>query len=92
MSVPEGEREGWSAEEVRVAVARVREARPTAVNLMVCVDRVMTCVWEVSAGELPGERLRQGRHARPPYEEAAPATSTGAASPRMAGSGVLSAG
>ena len=27
---------------MRAAVARVREARPTAVNLMVCVDRVMT--------------------------------------------------
>ncbi|MEU1186496.1 S-methyl-5-thioribose-1-phosphate isomerase [Streptomyces sp. NPDC005859] len=38
----EGEREGWTDEEIRKAVARVREARPTAVNLMVCVDRVMT--------------------------------------------------
>ncbi|MFF1543262.1 S-methyl-5-thioribose-1-phosphate isomerase [Streptomyces sp. NPDC058291] len=38
----QGEREGWSEGEVRAAVARVREARPTAVNLMVCVDRVMT--------------------------------------------------
>ena len=38
----QGEREGWSVDEVRAAVARVREARPTAVNLMVCVDRVMT--------------------------------------------------
>ncbi|MFD5757884.1 S-methyl-5-thioribose-1-phosphate isomerase [Streptomyces sp. NPDC127044] len=36
-----GVREGWSAEETRAAVARVRAARPTAVNLMVCVDRVM---------------------------------------------------
>ena len=42
LAILEGEREGWSAEEVRAAVARVREARPTAVNLMVCVDRVMT--------------------------------------------------
>ncbi|WP_333739452.1 S-methyl-5-thioribose-1-phosphate isomerase [Streptomyces sp. IBSBF 2806] len=38
----QGAREGWSEDEVRAAVARVREARPTAVNLMVCVDRVMT--------------------------------------------------
>lgn len=38
----QGRREGWPAEEVRAAVARVRAARPTAVNLMVCVDRVMT--------------------------------------------------
>ncbi|WP_069771837.1 S-methyl-5-thioribose-1-phosphate isomerase [Streptomyces sp. LUP30] len=38
----QGAREGWSEGEVRAAVARVREARPTAVNLMVCVDRVMT--------------------------------------------------
>ncbi|MDX3114039.1 MULTISPECIES: S-methyl-5-thioribose-1-phosphate isomerase [Streptomyces] len=37
----QGAREGWSEDEVRAAVARVREARPTAVNLMVCVDRVM---------------------------------------------------
>ncbi|MEV6545651.1 S-methyl-5-thioribose-1-phosphate isomerase [Streptomyces sp. NPDC051665] len=38
----EGERKGWTEAETREAVARVREARPTAVNLMVCVDRVMT--------------------------------------------------
>jgi methylthioribose-1-phosphate isomerase len=38
----EGRREGHGPEQVRAAVARVREARPTAVNLMVCVDRVMT--------------------------------------------------
>lgn len=38
----QGAREGWTEDEVRAAVARVREARPTAVNLMVCVDRVMT--------------------------------------------------
>jgi methylthioribose-1-phosphate isomerase len=42
LALIEGEREGWSQAEVRAAVARVREARPTAVNLMVCVDRVMT--------------------------------------------------
>lgn len=42
LALLQGEREGWSADQVRAAVARVREARPTAVNLMVCVDRVMT--------------------------------------------------
>ncbi|MER6186543.1 S-methyl-5-thioribose-1-phosphate isomerase [Streptomyces sp. NPDC001652] len=42
LALVQGEREGWSVDEVRAAVARVREARPTAVNLMVCVDRVMT--------------------------------------------------
>jgi methylthioribose-1-phosphate isomerase len=42
LAIIEGEREGWTEAEVRAAVARVREARPTAVNLMVCVDRVMT--------------------------------------------------
>ncbi|MEY9990082.1 methylthioribose-1-phosphate isomerase [Streptomyces sp. V4I8] len=42
LALLQGEREGWSADGIRAAVARVREARPTAVNLMVCVDRVMT--------------------------------------------------
>ncbi|MET7691157.1 S-methyl-5-thioribose-1-phosphate isomerase [Streptomyces sp. NPDC005483] len=42
LALVQGEREGWSDAEVRAAVARVREARPTAVNLMVCVDRVTT--------------------------------------------------
>ncbi|GAX52764.1 S-methyl-5-thioribose-1-phosphate isomerase [Streptomyces olivochromogenes] len=41
LALLQGGREGWSAEETRAAVARVRAARPTAVNLMVCVDRVM---------------------------------------------------
>ncbi|MER7692769.1 S-methyl-5-thioribose-1-phosphate isomerase [Streptomyces sp. NPDC097610] len=41
LALLQGEREGWSAEGTRAAVARVRAARPTAVNLMVCVDRVM---------------------------------------------------
>lgn len=41
LALLQGEREGWSAEETRAAVARARAARPTAVNLMVCVDRVM---------------------------------------------------
>ncbi|MEW1718219.1 S-methyl-5-thioribose-1-phosphate isomerase [Streptomyces sp. NPDC093109] len=42
LAMIQGEREGWSRDEVRAAVARIRSARPTAVNLMVCVDRVMT--------------------------------------------------
>lgn len=42
LAILQGEREGWTGAEVRAAVARVRAARPTAVNLMVCVDRVMT--------------------------------------------------
>ncbi|WP_221351380.1 S-methyl-5-thioribose-1-phosphate isomerase [Streptomyces beigongshangae] len=42
LAMLQGGREGWSREEVLAAVARVRAARPTAVNLMVCVDRVLT--------------------------------------------------
>ncbi|MGN9817024.1 S-methyl-5-thioribose-1-phosphate isomerase [Streptomyces sp. SD11] len=42
LAMLQGEREGWSREQVLAAVARIREARPTAVNLMVCVDRVLT--------------------------------------------------
>jgi methylthioribose-1-phosphate isomerase len=42
LAMLQGEREGWPREEVLAAVARVRAARPTAVNLMVCVDRVLT--------------------------------------------------
>ncbi|MEV7438671.1 S-methyl-5-thioribose-1-phosphate isomerase [Streptomyces griseoviridis] len=40
LALLQGRREGWSDDEIRAAVARVRDARPTAVNLMVCVDRV----------------------------------------------------
>ncbi|WP_406479677.1 S-methyl-5-thioribose-1-phosphate isomerase [Streptomyces sp. NBC_01615] len=42
LALLQGEREGWGTGRVREEVARIREARPTAVNLMVCVDRVMT--------------------------------------------------
>jgi len=42
LAILQGQREGRTDGEIRAAVARVREARPTAVNLMVCVDRVMT--------------------------------------------------
>ncbi|GAQ57100.1 S-methyl-5-thioribose-1-phosphate isomerase [Streptomyces acidiscabies] len=38
----QGEREDWTDLQILDAVARIREARPTAVNLMACVDRVMT--------------------------------------------------
>ncbi|MFI0977094.1 S-methyl-5-thioribose-1-phosphate isomerase [Streptomyces sp. NPDC021093] len=41
LAMIEGEREGWSREQVLAAVHRVHEARPTAVNLAVCVDRVL---------------------------------------------------
>ena len=41
LAMLQGRREGWSREEILAAVARVRAARPTAVNLMVCVDRVL---------------------------------------------------
>ncbi len=40
LALLQGEREGWTDGEILTAVARIREARPTAVNLMVCVDRV----------------------------------------------------
>ncbi|MEU6593003.1 S-methyl-5-thioribose-1-phosphate isomerase [Streptomyces sp. NPDC046881] len=42
LALLQGRREGWTDERTRAAVARIRAARPTAVNLMVCVDRVMT--------------------------------------------------
>ncbi|MFF8812480.1 S-methyl-5-thioribose-1-phosphate isomerase [Streptomyces pactum] len=34
-------RAGWDRAELLAAVSRIREARPTAVNLAVCVDRVL---------------------------------------------------
>ncbi|MGW1816460.1 S-methyl-5-thioribose-1-phosphate isomerase [Streptomyces sp. NPDC002125] len=46
LALIEGEREGWNREQVLAAVHRVREARPTAVNLAVCVDRVLPFVDE----------------------------------------------
>lgn len=42
LALLQGEREGWDRAQVLAAVVRIREARPTAVNLMVCVDRVLT--------------------------------------------------
>ncbi|MBA2945567.1 S-methyl-5-thioribose-1-phosphate isomerase [Streptomyces himalayensis] len=40
LALQQGEREGWDREQLLAAVSRIREARPTAVNLAVCVDRV----------------------------------------------------
>src|SRR5689334_9541700 len=40
LAMDQGDREGWSAAEVDDAIARVRHARPTAVNLAWGVDRV----------------------------------------------------
>ncbi|MET9966865.1 S-methyl-5-thioribose-1-phosphate isomerase [Streptomyces sp. NPDC006356] len=40
LALLQGEREDWTDGEILEAIARIREARPTAVNLMVCVDRV----------------------------------------------------
>ncbi|RII14207.1 Methylthioribose-1-phosphate isomerase [Streptomyces sp. YIM 130001] len=40
LALLQGEREGWSAERLDAEIARIRAARPTAVNLMVGVDRV----------------------------------------------------
>ncbi|MFD5145803.1 S-methyl-5-thioribose-1-phosphate isomerase [Streptomyces sp. NPDC058401] len=37
----QGEREGWDRTRIRAEIARIREARPTAVNLAVSVDRVL---------------------------------------------------
>ncbi|WP_424217110.1 S-methyl-5-thioribose-1-phosphate isomerase (plasmid) [Streptomyces sp. BI20] len=41
LALLQGEREGWDAERLRAEIARIRAARPTAVNLMVSVDRVL---------------------------------------------------
>ncbi|MFJ3673747.1 S-methyl-5-thioribose-1-phosphate isomerase [Streptomyces sp. NPDC090106] len=40
LALVQAERERWTDAQVRDAIARIRDARPTAVNLMVCVDRV----------------------------------------------------
>ncbi|MEV7416162.1 S-methyl-5-thioribose-1-phosphate isomerase [Streptomyces sp. NPDC089919] len=40
LALLEARREGWDDAELAAAVARIRGARPTAVNLAVCVDRV----------------------------------------------------
>jgi methylthioribose-1-phosphate isomerase len=42
VAVAQGQRSGWSSETVRAQVQRVREARPTAVNLAWGVDRAVT--------------------------------------------------
>ncbi len=40
VAMDQGEREGWSAEQLQAQIQRVRDARPTAVNLAWGVDRV----------------------------------------------------
>lgn len=40
LAMAQAGREGWDRPRLDAEVARIREARPTAVNLMVCVDRV----------------------------------------------------
>ncbi|MEV7193076.1 S-methyl-5-thioribose-1-phosphate isomerase [Streptomyces sp. NPDC093510] len=40
LAMTQAGREGWDRARLDAEVTRIREARPTAVNLMVCVDRV----------------------------------------------------
>ncbi|WP_409237222.1 S-methyl-5-thioribose-1-phosphate isomerase [Streptomyces sp. PA5.6] len=40
VALAQAAREGWDRARLDAEITRVREARPTAVNLMVCVDRV----------------------------------------------------
>ncbi|MFD4630504.1 S-methyl-5-thioribose-1-phosphate isomerase [Streptomyces sp. NPDC058284] len=40
VAMAQAAREGWDRTRLDAEITRVREARPTAVNLMVCVDRV----------------------------------------------------
>lgn len=46
LAMAQAEREGWDRARLDAEVARIREARPTAVNLMVCVDRVKPRIGE----------------------------------------------
>nr|WP_106976967.1 S-methyl-5-thioribose-1-phosphate isomerase [Streptomyces sp. NRRL S-920] len=46
LAMAQAEREGWDRARLDAEIARVRAARPTAVNLMVCVDRVAARVDE----------------------------------------------
>ncbi|WFB10411.1 S-methyl-5-thioribose-1-phosphate isomerase [Streptomyces sp. LX-29] len=41
LALRQAERAGWDRTALLAAIARIREARPTAVNLAVCVDRVL---------------------------------------------------
>ncbi|MBM7168214.1 S-methyl-5-thioribose-1-phosphate isomerase [Streptomyces sp. G44] len=52
LAMAQGEREGWDRARLDAEIARVRAARPTAVNLMVCVDRVAAHVDEGVAAVL----------------------------------------
>ncbi len=40
IAIAEGEREGWAESQLHAAIDQIREARPTAVNLAIGVDRV----------------------------------------------------
>lgn len=44
LAMAQGAREGWDRARLDAEVARIRAARPTAVNLMVCVDRVAALI------------------------------------------------
>ncbi|MGW2226942.1 S-methyl-5-thioribose-1-phosphate isomerase [Streptomyces formicae] len=46
LAMAQAEREGWDRARLDAEVARIRAARPTAVNLMVCVDRVTSRIGE----------------------------------------------
>ncbi|MGV9880271.1 S-methyl-5-thioribose-1-phosphate isomerase [Streptomyces sp. NPDC003006] len=52
LAMAQGQREGWDRARLDAEIARVRAARPTAVNLMVCVDRVAARVDEGIAAVL----------------------------------------
>lgn len=44
IAIAEGQRDGWGDDQLQAAIDRVREARPTAVNLAIGVDRVRPLV------------------------------------------------
>ncbi|MFF8644571.1 S-methyl-5-thioribose-1-phosphate isomerase [Streptomyces sp. NPDC015345] len=52
LAMAQAERDGWDRARLDAEIARVRAARPTAVNLMVCVDRVAARVDEGIAAVL----------------------------------------
>ncbi|MEU1018613.1 S-methyl-5-thioribose-1-phosphate isomerase [Streptomyces sp. NPDC005900] len=52
LAMAQGGREGWDRARLDAEIARIRAARPTAVNLMVCVDRVAARVDEGIAAVL----------------------------------------
>lgn len=56
MAMRQGEREGWSASRVATEIDRIRDARPTAVNLAWGVDRVRPLVAEGQPAVLDAAR------------------------------------